>query len=303
MYVDSQTGATTVTGLAADLQRAYPYQFTWIEPNYGDADGDFSGGSSQHPTDSLTAGEKLIAATYDAIRTSPYWWTSVLIITYDEHGGYYDHVAPPAATPPGDTQTAGLNTHGFDFSRYGVRVPAVVVSPLTVGGVISKQLYDHTSVLATLEHIWNMSSLTNRDAGANNFMNLFETISAPRTNTPIALTPNTISGSLITSDVAAESLIVEPAAAETVESAAPPAARKTKSASHPLPERGNIIGLLHVALKAEIELSDGSDATKQAIIDNFKATVHTYGDANAYFEKVARAVEVARAARQSSSQS
>ncbi len=303
MYVDSQTGATTVTGLAADLQRAYPYQFTWIEPNYGDADGDFSGGSSQHPTDSLTAGEKLIAATYDAIRTSPYWWTSVLIITYDEHGGYYDHVAPPAATPPGDTQTAGLNTHGFDFSRYGVRVPAVVVSPLTVGGVISKQLYDHTSVLATLEHIWNMSSLTNRDAGANNFMNLFETISSPRTNTPIALTPNTISGSLITSDVAAESLIVEPAAAETVESAAPPAARKTKSASHPLPERGNIIGLLHVALKAEIELSDGSDATKQAIIDNFKATVHTYGDANAYFEKVARAVEVARAARQSSSQS
>jgi phospholipase C len=240
----------------------------------------------------------LIAATYDAIRTSPYWWTSVLIITYDEHGGYYDHVAPPAATPPGDTPTAGLNTNGFDFSRYGVRVPAVVISPLTVKGVISKQLYDHTSVLATLQDIWNMDSLTERDAGANNFTNLFVSLSSPRTNTPIALTPNTISGSSITGDVAAESLIAAPAAAETDESAAPTAPRKTIPDSQPLPERGNIIGFLHVALKAEIELSDGSDATKQALIDNFKATVHTYGDANAYFEKVASAVDAARAAKQ-----
>ena len=78
--------------------------------------------------------------------------------------------------------------------------------------------------------------------------------------------------------------------------------RQTETASQPLPERGNIIGFLHVALKAEIELSDGSAATKQALIDKSKATVHTYGDANAYFEKVANEVEAARIAKQASLQ-
>lgn len=301
-HLYSQGGAVTVMGLAADLQRSYPYQFTWIEPNYGDADGDFSGGSSQHPTDSLTAGDKLIAATYEAIRTSPYWWTSLLIITYDEHGGYYDHVAPPAATPPGDNPGNSLNTHGFDFSQYGVRVPAVVISPYAVKGTIYHTLYDHTSVLKTLETLWNMDSLTDRDARANDLVNIISTIEA-RTNTPIVITSNKISGSSTTGSFIVEPGIIDeaqaPIAAEEDLQTPPPAALNTAELdARPLPERGNIVGFLHVALKAEIELSDGSDTSKQAIIDNFKATVHTYGDAKAYLKRMAEEVRAAKAAKQ-----
>jgi phospholipase C len=122
---------TDIQHLAHDLEKPYPYQFTLIEPNYGDAAGNtYKGGSSQHPEDSLWAGEALVAATYNAIRKSRLWDTSLLIITYDEHGGYYDHAPPCSATPPGDTPPHDLNIRGFNFTQFGVRVPAVVVSPL-----------------------------------------------------------------------------------------------------------------------------------------------------------------------------
>jgi phospholipase C len=80
----------------------YPAQFTWIEPNYGHVASDYIGGSSQHPLDGVTGGEALIRATYEAIRNSPLWESSMLIITWDEHGGFFDHAPPPPATPPGD---------------------------------------------------------------------------------------------------------------------------------------------------------------------------------------------------------
>lgn len=283
-----------------DLCDPYPYQFTWIEPNYGDASGDFSGGSSQHPKDTLKAGDKMIADIYDTIRTSPYWWTSVLIITYDEHGGYYDHLAPPAATPPGDNPNYGLNINGFDFSQYGVRVPAVVVSPFTPKGAIDHTLYDHTSVLKTLESIWKMTSLTNRDKGANDLMNSLSS-DPRRTDTPIAISAKISSSSTTGSFIVEPEDIAEPqAVAGSVSATA--SADTAELDARPLPERGNIIGFLHVALKAEVDLSDGSDASKQAIIDHFKATVHTYGDARAYFKKVAAEVAAARAANQAAPQ-
>lgn len=116
---------------ASDLQGPYPYQYTFIEPHYGDvAFGTYTGGSSQHPMDDVYGGEGLIKATYEAIRNSPLWNSSVLIITYDEHGGYYDSFAPGQAVAPADSPPAGLNQYGFTFQQYGVRVPAVVVSPL-----------------------------------------------------------------------------------------------------------------------------------------------------------------------------
>jgi len=114
-------------------KRDYPWLYTWIEPNYGDvASRTYKGGNSQHPLDGVTHGEALIKATYEAIRNSPHWNNSLLIVTWDEHGGFYDHVAPPRnAEPPGDTQPGSkYNQYGFTFGQYGVRVPAIVVSPL-----------------------------------------------------------------------------------------------------------------------------------------------------------------------------
>ncbi|HZH78239.1 MAG TPA: alkaline phosphatase family protein, partial [Archangium sp.] len=146
----------------------YPWAFTFIEPNYGDVVGNtFTRGTSQHPLDDVTGGERLIKQTYEAIRNSPHWETSLLIITWDEHGGFYDHVAPPRAVAPGDNASSAHNQYGFTFEQYGVRVPAVVVSPLIPANVIDHRLYDHASVPATLERLFGLAPLTQRDARAN----------------------------------------------------------------------------------------------------------------------------------------
>lgn len=156
-----------------DLQGNYPYRYTFIEPSYGDVVHDtFQGGSSQHPMDGLMAGDRLIARVYNAVRSQPAIWNkSLLIITYDEHGGFYDSVAPGAATRPGDEPYTGLNRQGFDFSVYGARVPAVVVSPW-IAPQVDSRIYDHTSVLATIECLLDLPALTERDRAANDLLHL-----------------------------------------------------------------------------------------------------------------------------------
>src|SRR6516165_6305921 len=92
---------------AADIATpSYPFAFTLIEPNYGDLISDtYRGGQSQHPLDDVRAGEALIKSAYEALRQSPLWNTSLLIVTWDEHGGFYDHAeaVPGGAPTPGDT--------------------------------------------------------------------------------------------------------------------------------------------------------------------------------------------------------
>ena len=112
----------------------------------------------------------------------------MLIVTFDEHGGFYDHVEPPPAVPPGDTITAGYVQNGFTYDRLGVRVPALVVSPLVRRGTIDHTLYDHTSMLATVERLFGTRSLTERDKAANDLIHLLS-LDAPRTDAPTALHP------------------------------------------------------------------------------------------------------------------
>src|SRR5207245_6630087 len=114
-----------------------------------------------------THGEALIKMTYEAIRNSPIWKKSLLIITWDEHGGFFDHGSPPPAPAPGDTAPGSEhNQYGFTFERYGPRVPAVVISPLIPKNLIDHRLYDHASVPATLESLFGLTALTARDAKA-----------------------------------------------------------------------------------------------------------------------------------------
>src|SRR5262249_50081618 len=110
-------------------QVGYPASYTFIEPSYGHLYDHFKCGTSQHPLDDVTRGEGLIKATYEAVRNSPIWNSSLMIITWDEHGGFYDHVPPPPAVAPGDTVPGSeYNQYGFTFQQYGPRVPAVVIS-------------------------------------------------------------------------------------------------------------------------------------------------------------------------------
>ncbi len=124
--------------------------------------------NDQHPPHNVAYGERLIARCYDALRNGAGWDETLFIITYDEHGGIYDHVPPPAAVSPDDA-----DPDGFAFDRYGVRVPAVLISPwIPEGSVVrppagSKYPFDHASILSTLRKLFDLGEpLTRRDAAA-----------------------------------------------------------------------------------------------------------------------------------------
>jgi phospholipase C len=260
--------------LANDLHYDYPYQFTFIEPHYGDAvDDTYVGGSSQHPEDCLAAGEALIAATYNAIRNSPLWDTSLLIVTYDEHGGFYDHsTTPRPATPPGDNPQWGYNLHGFDFSSYGPRVPAVVISPLIPKGTVCSNLYDHTSMLRTVEDINGLPQLTNRDASARGLTGLL-TEEKPRTDCPLNITAQVG----VCTAPQTQSMSIQDALADPT----------------PLVEKGNVIVHLQAAVKTDIELAGHDEVAAAAIITRAEA-IKTRGQARAYFAEVSARVRAAK---------
>ena len=162
---------------ASDLASDYPWPYTFIEPSYGAMiGGHYHNGTSQHPMDTLAGGDRLIAQVYNALRNSPLWEESLLIVTYDEHGGFYDHVAPDAVVPPGDNPGSGPghdhNRSGFDFARLGVRVPAVLVSPRLLRGGVDHAMHDHSSVVATLGKLCGFPPLTQRDAQAHSVLEL-----------------------------------------------------------------------------------------------------------------------------------
>jgi phospholipase C len=179
---------TPYSHFSSDINSAgYPAQFTLIEPNYGHVATDYKGGTSQHPLDDVSSGETLIKTTYEAIRNSPIWNTSLLIVTWDEHGGFYDHAAPLPAIAPGDApQFISSNKFGFNFKQYGTRVPAIIISPLIPGNLIDRRIYDHSSVPATVEQVYKIAPMTQRDAQANHLLPLVS-LTSPRADTPTTL--------------------------------------------------------------------------------------------------------------------
>jgi phospholipase C len=174
------------SNFAQDLQESFDYKYIFIEPAYC-LENDYKGSTSQHPLDDVALGEGLIKSTYEAIRNSPLWENSLFILTWDEHGGFFDHAIPPTAIAPGDTSpNDGHNQSGFTFDQYGPRVPAVIVSPWIPKNIIDHRLYDHSSVLATLETLLGLQPLTERDRNANNVLPLLS-LNSPRTDAPVEL--------------------------------------------------------------------------------------------------------------------
>jgi phospholipase C len=145
--------------------------FALIEPKYAGQDQ-----NDDHPPHNIMKGEKLIADVYNAIRSNEELWkTTLLVILFDEHGGFYDHVSPPAAVPPDE------HHEGFAFDRLGVRVPAVLVSPW-VGQRVESTLFDHTSLLKYMVDKWGLGPLGARTAAANS-IGVALTQTEPRTDT------------------------------------------------------------------------------------------------------------------------
>jgi phospholipase C len=165
----------------ADCTNGQLPDYSFIEPNYTDHDGDAGAilASDQHPDHHVQEGERFIASVYNAIRQNPALWASTaLLITYDEHGGIYDHVPPPACTPdgfvaqPGDTGTGKQ----FLFDRLGVRVPAVLVSPWIPKGTVvpSHRVFEHASIPATATTFFlgNYDARSPREKAAETFLDL-----------------------------------------------------------------------------------------------------------------------------------
>lgn len=145
---------------------------------------------TQENPQNVVVGEAVMADIVNALGDSPLWSKTLLIINYDEHGGYYDHVAPPKAIAPDNippNPPAGAFEYQYEgYRRLGFRVPSVVISPWAKKNHVSHVVYDHTSILATIEKKWNLPALTYRDANANDMTDFIdlEALKTRRMNFP-----------------------------------------------------------------------------------------------------------------------
>ncbi len=164
--------ANNITGtFFADAAAGTLPQVTLIDPNYDV--------TSQENPQNIVNGEAFLASVVQAVMASPQWNTTLLIINYDEHGGYFDHVPPPVAMAPDNVgptllpAQAGESTYN-GFMQYGFCVPSLVVSPYAKRDHVSRVVHDHASILATIERKWNLPALTLRDANANDVLDFID---------------------------------------------------------------------------------------------------------------------------------
>jgi phospholipase C len=182
---------------AQDVKAGILPDYTFIEPNYDSGD-NYVNGNSMHPLNDINKGDALVKQVYETLRASPnYWPETMLIILFDEHGGFFDHVPPPPAVPTGDDTKYLNQDHPFPFNLCGVRIPAIVVSAYTQKGTVigsdptdGSARFDHTSVLATVEERFGLPPLTARDKAANT-LDVALNLDQPRDDAPMTLTPPT----------------------------------------------------------------------------------------------------------------
>jgi phospholipase C len=146
-------------------------EVAFVDPRFEDGSSGTSG--DDHPHADVRAGQAFLAEVYNAVVSGPAWGRTLLVITYDEWGGFYDHV-PPAEAPDADPATA----------LRGFRVPALVISPRARRGAVAHEVYDHTSVLRTIQWRWGLPPLSPRDRAARNLAEVLDFRSPPRLTVP-----------------------------------------------------------------------------------------------------------------------
>jgi phospholipase C len=131
----------------------------YVDPHFGN---DSSNENDDHPRTDIRIGEVFLNLLYETVTTSPNWPSTVLVINFDEWGGFFDHVPPPVSPLP--DADAALGNDGL----LGFRVPCLLISPFARRSFISSTLFDHTSILSMIEWRWGLPPLTVRDQNANN---------------------------------------------------------------------------------------------------------------------------------------
>jgi phospholipase C len=166
-YYNSNAPFTLTFGKATGVEKIAAFydaladgslpQFCMVDPAFADFATDIADANDDHPPADVAMGQAFLATVYAAIAASPLWNTTLLVITYDEHGGFYDHVSPPTTT---DDMP--------DFEQLGFRVPALVIGPHVRRGCVNSTQLEHTSVLKTVIQKWGLDPLTSRvDAAAD----------------------------------------------------------------------------------------------------------------------------------------
>ena len=171
----------TIDHFFADAAAGTLPNVSYVDPRFAGEDQGTS--NDDHPLADIRNGQAFVSQIYDAVTTSPNWPDTVLVINYDEWGGFFDHVTPPQ----GPLTDADMKTQ--NDGRLGFRVPCLVVSPLARRGFVAHQQYDHTSVLAMIEWRWGLDPLSTRDMTANNIAHVLDfgapkNLTAPRFTVP-----------------------------------------------------------------------------------------------------------------------
>lgn len=253
---------------------AFDRRYVFIEPNYGhdltsDPTKDSLDGNSMHPVSDVRDGEALIKEVYEALRQSPIWTKSALIVVWDEHGGFFDHCVPPATVAPDGDRTYARSS--FAFTQLGVRVPALVISPYTPAGAVFSSLCDHAAVIKLLCRRFALKEPTKRVEWTGDLSPLFS-LGSPRTDTPLALpSPWPAEG---------------PSAPRSASVAAPNPDAQDPAAALSSPIRGSVGttgGAL--ALAATVDRQIRGDDAEDAIQARL-ASIRTGADARAYVQEV-----------------
>jgi len=169
-----------ITQFFADCLAGTLPHVSFVEPRFlGEAEGL---SNDDHPHADIRNGQDFLNTIYEAVTSSPNWPNTILVINYDEWGGFFDHVRPQVAPiPPADQALGSDGLRGF-------RTPAFIISPWSQRGVVSHGLYDHTSILKMIEWRWHLEPLTVRDRTANNLAEALDfsrrSITAPAFSVP-----------------------------------------------------------------------------------------------------------------------
>ncbi len=157
-------------------------------PGFSLVDPDFDTTSEENPQD-IQYGEAFFGQVVNALMTGPGWSKTLFVWTFDEHGGYFDHVPPPKAVLPDDVPPAITVPPDLPgaYDRYGFRVPAGVVSPYAKRDYVSHVVHDHTSILKLVETKWNLPALTRRDANASDLLDMVDLGAKPAFVVPPSL--------------------------------------------------------------------------------------------------------------------
>jgi phospholipase C len=187
LYVENLSKIVSIDHFYSDVAAGKLPSFSLVEPNYLS--------NSEEDPQSVAVGEEFAAKVINALISSPSWKNTMLIWTYDEHGGYYDHVPPPAAIAPDNIppDTPG-GDHYNGFKQYGFRVPCAVISPWARPDYVSHEIFDHTSICSLVEHKWNLPAMTHRDANASPMLDMLDLSS------PAFLTPPSLAKPLVDTD-------------------------------------------------------------------------------------------------------